>query len=188
MSKTSITLILLILFFIVLPVMYVIGQYNSIISAQESVMRSLSDIDTQLRRRTDLIPNLINSVKGYVDHEKGVIASVTQAREKMLGASTVGEKAAAEANLTRALGSFMVLVENYPDLKANTNFIQLQDELAGTENRIATARRDYNGAVEYYNFIIKRFPGYLFAKRFGFVAAEYFKTDEDSKAVPNVTF
>ena len=184
MKKMDICILVL----VVVSGLYVMGLYNGMVSGQEAVTRGMSDIDTQLRRRADLIPNLINTVKGYMDHEKAAIASVTQARERMLGATSVGEKAAAEANLTRALGSFMVVVENYPDLKANTNFIQLQDELAGTENRIATARRDYNKAVEDFNLRIKRFPGVWFAPRFGFTEAEYFKTDEESRAVPNVKF
>ena len=178
-----------ILVFFLVSGLGVMGLYNGMVSGQEGVTRGMADIDTQLRRRADLIPNLINTVKGYMDHEKAAIASVTQARENMLGAKTVGEKAAAEASLTRALGSFMLVVENYPDLKANTNFIQLQDELAGTENRIATARRDYNRAVENFNLKIKRFPGVFLAPIFGFTAeAEYFKTDEESRAVPNVKF
>ena len=188
MSKKVLIPVLAILILVVSPAMYLMGQFNGMVSGQEGVTRGMSDIDTQLRRRADLIPNLINTVKGYMDHEKTAIATVTQAREKMLGARTVGEKAAAEANLTRALGSFMVVVENYPNLKANTNFIQLQDELAGTENRIATARRDYNRAVQVFNLRIKRFPGVWFAPRFGFTEAEYFKTDEESRAVPNVKF
>ena len=188
MSKKSFITVVVILFLVALPPLYVMGLYNGMVSGQEGVTRGMADIDTQLRRRADLIPNLINTVKGYMDHEKAAIASVTQARENMLGAKTVGDKAAAAANLTRALGSFVGVVENYPDLKANTNFIQLQDELAGTENRIATARRDYNRAVEDFNLKIKRFPGVWFAPRFGFTEAEYFKTDEESRAVPNVKF
>ena len=188
MSKKSLITVLVILFLVAFPPLYVMGLYNGMVSGQEGVTRGMADIDTQLRRRADLIPNLINTVKGYMDHEKAAIASVTQARENMLGAKTVGDKAAAAANLTRALGAFMIVVENYPDLKANTNFIQLQDELAGTENRIATARRDYNRAVQEFNLRIKRFPGLFLAPMFGFAEAEYFKTDEESKAVPNVRF
>lgn len=165
-----------------------IGSYNSIVSAEEAVSSSYADIDTQLQRRSDLIPNLVNTVKGYMEHEQAAIDSVTESREKLAGANGLQETAEASAELTAAIDNLLVIVENYPDLKANENFIQLQDELAGTENRIATARRDYNDAVRYYNQKIKRIPGSIIASMFGFEQAEYFEASEGSKEVPNVQF
>ena len=163
-------------------------QYNAIINKQEMVSASYADIDAQLQRRSDLIPNLLNSVKGYMSHEQGIIDAITQSREKLSGATNVGELAQASGEMESALKNLMVVVEQYPDLKANTNFIQLQDELSGTENRIATARRDYNDAVRSFNAQIKRFPGSLLASYFGFNPATYFEASEVSQEVPNVSF
>ncbi len=165
-----------------------ITSYNGMVNASEKVDSASADIDTQLQRRADLIPNLVNSVKGYMDHETEVINSITESREKLLNAGTLEEKAEANDALTAALSNFNVIVENYPDLKANTNFIQLQDELAGTENRIATARRDYNDAVRSYNGIIKRIPGKFLAGLFGFEQASYFEAKAGSEEVPTVEF
>lgn len=165
-----------------------ITSYNGMVNASEKVDSASADIDTQLQRRADLIPNLVNSVKGYMDHETEVINSITESREKLLNAGTLEEKAEANDALTAALSNFNVIVENYPDLKANTNFIQLQDELAGTENRIASARRDYNDAVRSYNGIIKRIPGKFLAGLFGFEQASYFEAREGSEKVPTVEF
>lgn len=165
-----------------------ISTYNGLVTAQEKVDSSYSDIDTQLQRRADLIPNLINTVKGYMQHETDVIDSITESREKLLSANNIQEIAEASDELTAALSNLLVLVENYPDLKSNENFIQLQDELAGTENRIATARRDYNDAVRVYNTKIKRFPGMIFANMFGFEKAAYFEAKEGSAEVPSVEF
>lgn len=164
------------------------GTYNALVNASEKVDASYADIDTQLQRRSDLIPNLINTVKGYMAHEKEVIDSVTESREKLLGAKNIQEMADANEELSTALSNMLVLVENYPELKSNENFIQLQDELAGTENRIATARRDYNDAVREYNARTKRFPGVIFARLFGFDPAEYFEAAAGSTEVPNVQF
>ena len=124
------------------------GSYNGMVSKAEEVDNKFATIDAQLQRRADLIPNLVNTVKGYAAQEKEIIASVTEARAKLAGASTVEEKANADEELTSALNRLLVVVENYPELKSSQNFIQLSDELAGTENRIATARRDYNEAVK----------------------------------------
>ena len=123
------------------------STYNGLVTKSENVKEKESSIDVQLKRRADLIPNLINTVKGYMKHEQSVIDSVTSAREKMVNANNVGDKINANNELTTALNNLYVVVENYPDLKASSNFTQLQDELAGTENRIATARRDYNSVV-----------------------------------------
>lgn len=165
-----------------------IGGYNSIISASEEVENKFSTIDTQLQRRADLIPNLVNTVKGYANQEKEIINTVTTAREKLVGANSVTAKAEADQELTNALSRLLVVVENYPDLKSSQNFIQLSDELAGTENRIATARRDYNEAVKTYNLKIKKFPSNVMANMFGFGEKQYFEASEESKNVPNVQF
>ena len=165
-----------------------IGGYNSIIAASEEVEIKFSTIDTQLQRRADLIPNLVNTVKGYANQEKEIINTVTTAREKLVGANSVTAKAEADQELTNALSRLLVVVENYPELKSSQNFIQLSDELAGTENRIATARRDYNEAVKTYNLKIKKFPSNVMANMFGFGEKQYFEASEESKNVPNVQF
>ena len=165
-----------------------IGGYNSIISASEEVENKFSTIDTQLQRRADLIPNLVNTVKGYANQEKEIINTVTTAREKLVGANSVTAKAEADQELTNALSRLLVVVENYPELKSSQNFIQLSDELAGTENRIATARRVYNEAVKTYNLKIKKFPSNVMANMFGFGEKQYFEASEESKNVPNVQF
>jgi len=168
--------------------MMLISSYNGLVSKAEEVDSKFSAIDTQLQRRADLIPNLVNTVKGYASHEQSVIDSVTEARAKLSGATTVAEKAEADQELTSALNRLMVVVENYPDLKANENFTQLMDELAGTENRIATARKDYNDVVKVYNLKVKRFPGNIMAGMFGFDVKDYFEASEGSKEAPNVNF
>jgi len=168
--------------------LFCIGQYNGMVTKNETVDSKLGDLDTQLQRRSDLIPNLVNTVKGYTSHEDEVIDKITEARTKLTGAKTVEEKSAANDELTSALNSLMVVVENYPDLKASANFTQLQDELAGTENRIAVARKDYNDSVKSYNTAIKKFPGSMFAGMFGFEARPYFEASETAKEVPTVDF
>lgn len=187
MKKSSIVIIVVIAIIVILAIV-LIANYNSIISVSEEVDNKFSTIDTQLQRRADLIPNLVNTVKGYTQQEQSVIQSVTDARAKLAGASGVAEKAEANQELTSALNNLLVVVENYPDLKSSQNFIQLQDELAGTENRIATARKDYNDAVKEYNLKIKRFPTVIIAGMFGYGEKEYFEAEEGSEEVPNVQF
>lgn len=165
-----------------------VSANNNLVSMEAKVDAALANIDTYLQRRADLIPNLVSTVKGYAAHEQEVIDSVTQAREKLAGASTVEEKAAADSALTTALNNLLVVVENYPDLKASQNFTQLADELAGTENRIATARRDYNDAVQSYNTAIRKFPASLVAGLFGFSQRDYFQATDGAQNVPNVEF
>ncbi len=187
MKKSNILIISIIAVIVIIVVM-VIGKYNSILSQNEQVEASTSNLDVMLQRRADLIPNLVNVVKGYVSHEDEVINTVTEAREKLVNSNTVAEKSKANDELTSALNNLMVIVENYPDLKSSANFTQLSDELAGTENRIAVARRDCNTDIKNYNLSIKKFPGNLVAGIFGFNEKTYFETDESNKNVPEVNF
>lgn len=171
----------------VIAVLFV-TSYNSLVGLDEEVESKLSNISVQLERRADLIPNLINTVKGYMQHEQNVIDSVTNARQQLVNDNNVGEMAQANQELSSALSNLFVIVENYPDLKSNTNFIQLQDELAGTENRIAVARQDYNDAVKSYNKTRKSFPKNIIASMFGFDEKEYFEAKESANEVPDVSF
>ena len=173
---------------ILLLVVMFSSTYNGLVSKEEDVESKLADISVQLERRADLIPNLVSTVKGYASHEQSVIDSVTKARENLVNADEAEEMAEANQQLTTALNNLFVIVENYPELKSNTNFIQLQDELAGTENRIAVARSDYNDAVKDYNKTIKSFPKNILAGMFGFEKKEYFEAKESSNEVPNVSF
>ena len=187
MKKSNIGLISVIVIVIIIAAI-MIGGYNSMISKKENVESSLSDLDVMLQRRADLVPNLVNTVKGYTNHETEIINKITEARAKLINADSIEEKSNANNELTSSLNALMVVVENYPDLKSSENFIQLSDELAGTENRIAVARKDYNNAVKTWNTTIKRFPNNLLAVMFGFDQSEYFKADEKSIEVPNVSF
>jgi len=187
MKKSNIILIGIIVL-IVICIIGAISSYNGMITKQEEVDSALSNLDVMLQRRADLIPNIVNTVKGYASHETEAIAKVADARTKLLNADSVEEKSKANDELTSSLNALMVVVENYPDLKASQNFIQLSDELAGTENRIATARRDYNEVVKSFNLTIKKFPNSILAGMFGFEQAEYFEADESSLEVPNVSF
>ena len=186
--KRSYIVIIVIVLLILLIGGSLIGSYNSLVGLREEVNSQYSNVEVQLERRADLIPNLINTVKGYVKHEDEVIDKITSARENLLKASDISKKAEANEELTNAIDALMVVVENYPDLKANTNFINLQDELAGTENRIAVARRDYNETVKKYNGKIKKVPTNIIAGITGFKEMDYFEADESKKEVPNVEF
>ena len=167
---------------------WMVSGYNGLVTKAEAVDNAFSNIDTNLQRRADLIPNLVSTVKGYAAHEQEAIDSVTDARAKLAGAQTVEELANADSELTSALNRLMVVVENYPDLKASENFIQLSDELAGTENRIATARRDYNEVVQSYNSGIRKFPTNILAGLFGFSTKPYFEAADGADTVPEVNF
>lgn len=182
----SIALVVIILVIVIAIV--AISSYNGLVVKREEVDTQYANLDTVLQRRADLIPNLVNTVKGYVSHEESVIKDITDARAKLVNSSTASEQAEANAELTEKINALMVVVENYPDLKASTNFTQLSDELAGTENRISTARMDYNDAVKEYNTSIKKFPTSTFANMFGFEAATYFEATETGKEVPTVDF
>ncbi len=185
-KKTIIWIVVLAV--VLIAVFALVGSYNSLVSLREGVSGSLSNIDTQLQRRNDLIPNLVNTVKGYTTHESEVLGEVSEARTKLAGAATTEEMAAADAQLSSALSRLLMIVENYPDLKADTQFTALSDELAGTENRIAVARKDYNDAARSYNTKIQKFPTVILANLFGFDSVAYFEAEETASQVPQVQF
>ena len=187
MKKSSTILIIVIAVVVIIGGM-LIGSYNGLATKKENVSSQYSNLDVALQRRADLIPNLVNTVKGFTNHENDVIDKITQARANLAGAKSVQEKADANNELTNSLNGLLVVVENYPDLKSSANFTQLSDELAGTENRIAVARRDYNDAVKTYNNDVIKFPGSIIAGMFNFEKAEYFEADEGSKEAPVVNF
>ncbi len=187
MKKSTIAIIVVVVILIAI-IAGLVSSYNGVVSLSEEVDNKFATIDTMLQRRADLIPNLVNTVKGYTNQEQAVIDSVTDARAKLAGANSVGEKANADQELSTALSNLLVVVENYPDLKSSQNFINLSDELAGTENRIATARKDYNDAVREYNTKIKRFPTNIVSGMFGYGEREYFQASEGSEEVPTVDF
>jgi len=164
------------------------STYNSLVGKQQAVKNEFSNVDVQLQRRADLIPNLVSTVKGYTQHEEKVFSEIADARSRLLNAKTVDEKSEANAQVSSALGRLLVLAENYPNLKADQQFLKLQDELAGTENRIAVARRDYNTKVLDYNTSRQRFPTVIFASLLGFQSAEEFKADPGSRDAPKVDF
>ena len=159
--------------------------YNRFVTFVNRVKEAWADIDVQLKRRYDLIPNLVASVKGYAAHEAGTLQKVTDARTKAMGANTVAEHAEAENVLTGALKSLFAVSEAYPDLKANTNFIELQRELSDTENKIQAARRFYNGVVQELSVALESFPSNLIGKAFGFMARDYFELGEGEQAAKN---
>ena len=187
MSKSTIILIAVIAV-VGMFGMTLMSSYNGLVAAQEQVNGKWSQIDTMLQRRADLIPNLVNTVKGFAAQEKSVIDSVANARAKLAGAQGPAARGEANNELSGALSRLLVVVENYPQLKSDKTFAGLMDELAGTENRISVARRDYNDAVQSFNTRIKTFPTSIIAGMFGFSAKEYFRVEEGAKQVPAVKF
>jgi len=181
-------LVILLILALVLGSAYV-GLFNQMVTKREAVNAAWSQVDVVLQRRADLIPNLVETVKGYAVQEQVVYGEIARARSALLGASTPAEKIAANGQLDSALGRLLVIVENYPQLKSNENFMRLQDELAGTENRIAIERRNYNQVVQDYNTYISLFPNSLVASMAGFTRNDaYFKTEPGARQAPKVNF
>ena len=166
-----------------------ISVYNSIVTKNETITAKWAQVENQLQRRNDLIPNLVNTVKGYAAHEKTVFEDVASARSQWAKAASLDDKVKAAGTMDSAISRLLLVVENYPTLKADQTFLSLQDELAGTENRIAVERMRYNEAVRDYNITIRMVPGNIIAGMFGYKpAAEYFKAEEKAKSAPKVEF
>jgi LemA protein len=185
------TSILIVLAVIVVLVLWAITTYNGLVTMRQRVNEAFADVDVQLRQRHDLIPNLVETVKGYAAHERGTLDEVVKARNAAVAAQGPAQQAAAENMLSGALRQLFALAESYPDLKASTNFQQLQAELSDIENKIAAARRFFNNAVQEYNTAIQRFPAALFASSFGFASKDFFDLGDDRKVVteaPQVKF
>jgi len=186
--KTILIVVAILVLLVLIPFFYLKGTYNSLVTMDEGVKAAWAQVENQLQRRYDLIPNYVETVKGYAAHEKDVFLRVTEARSKVAGAGSIQDKIEANNQLSSALSRLLVVVERYPDLKANANFIRLQDELAGTENRIAVERRRYNETVKNYNITIRRFPTNLLAGMFGFAQAAFFEVPKERQEAPKVQF
>lgn len=180
--------LIIIIAIVVILGMTLAGSYNNLASMDEGVNNAWAQVENVLKRRADLIPNLVNTVQGYASHEEEVLMQVTNARAGLTDASTPGEYAEANAELDSAMRSLNIVVENYPDLKANQNFLELQAELSGTENRISTERMRYNDAVRELNTAIRRFPTNIIAGIFNYESREYFEIDAQDAEVPEVNF
>ncbi len=174
---------------VVLLLLYLIAAYNGLVSKRINVQNGWSQIDVVLKRRHDLIPNLVETVKGYAAHERQTLENVTKARQQAVSAQGVAQQTAAENMLTSALRQLFAVAEAYPDLKANTNFLQLQGELANTENQIASGRQDYNNTVTQYNTAVQQFPSNIVAGLFAFQKAEFYTVEDPAhRQVPQVKF
>jgi LemA protein len=181
-------LAIVIVVILLLVIVYLIAAYNGLIRRRNQIENAWSQIDVQLKRRHDLIPNLVETVKGYAAHEKSTLDAVIQARNAAVAAPTPGATAVAEGQLTGALRQLFALGEAYPDLKANQNFLALQEELSATEGRVAYARQFYNDSVLEYNNKLQQFPTVYYAKILNFERREYFETDEAARETPAVDF
>ena len=187
MKKLLIPIIIIVVIIAVIAGIFM-TSYNGFVDKEENVNNAYAQVENQLQRRMDLIPNLVNTVKGFASHEQEVLGNIADARSKLAGAGTPEEQATANDELSGALSRLLVVVENYPDLKADANFRQLMDELAGTENRLSVARQDYNTVVSDYNKKVKRMPGSIVASMFGFDEKEYFQAAEGAEEAPVVDF
>jgi len=185
---TSVIIIIVICGLLLLLAGYVIGIYNKLVNARNKVNNQFSQIDVQLKRRNDLIPNLVETVKGYAKHEEGTFKAVVEARNKAVNAGSVNEKINAEGELTGALNKLFALTEAYPELKANENFMSLQSDLKDTEDKITYARQFYNDSAMTFNNLAEMFPSNIVAKMFGFKNFDFFKANEEEKKAPKVKF
>lgn len=181
----GILILVAILAVIIFPI---IGSYNNLVTLEQKVKLAEGDIDTQLQRRSDLIPNLVATVKGYAAQEKDIFTEIANARSKLAGAQNVTEQANADGQLTSALSRLLVIVENYPELKSSKNFEDLTNALESAENRISRVRQLYNESVDVYNTKVRRFPGSIVAGLFGFNERPYYKASEGAREVPKVEF
>ncbi len=180
---------ILFLVVVVVVVLSVIGVFNALVGLRNQVKNAWSQIDVQLKRRHDLIPNLIETASGYMHHERDTLENITKARSNAMGAKSVGDKAKAEGALSGAMSKFFLVVENYPDLKANQNFLALQEELTSTENKIAFSRQNYNDQVLFFNNKIQMFPSNIIAGMFAFKSQDFFEVEgQEERAVPKVDF
>lgn len=191
MKKIILSAIIVVFLVIIFAVLGFVGTYNSLQVADETINSNWAQVENQLKRRNDLIPNLVSTVKGYAAHEKEVFTNIAEARSKLSGAMSSNDvKAVSQSSgeLNSALSRLLLVVERYPELKADKSFLALQDELAGTENRLAVARKDYNDSVKALNARIRTFPTSIIASISGIKAREYFEIDEGEKATPKVEF
>lgn len=186
--STSSVIIIIVVGILALLVFYVIGVYNKLVNARNKVDNQFSQVDVQLKRRADLIPNLVETVKGYTKHENSTFKEVVEARNKAVSATTVNEKVEANNQLTGALNKLFALAESYPELKANENFLSLQTDLKDAEDKITYARQFFNDSAMSFNNLVGMFPSNIVANMFGFKKFDYFKIDEEEKAVPKVKF
>ena len=183
------TVLIILIVLIAVAILVTISMYNSLIRLRNQVKNAWSQIDVQLKRRHDLIPNLIETVKGYMTHERETLQNITNARSQAMNAKGVSDRAKAEGELDGAMSKFFLVVENYPDLKANQNFLALQEELTSTENKISFARQNYNDQVLFYNNKIQMFPTNILAGMFNFKEETFFQVEDKSdREVPKVSF
>lgn len=188
MMSTGTVILIVIVGIIILLAFYIIGIYNKLVNSRNKVDNQFSQIDIQLKRRADLIPNLVETVKGYAKHEEGTLTAVIEARNKAVGATSINDKIDANNQLTGALNKLFALSEAYPDLKANENFISLQNDLKDTEDKITYARQFYNDSAMSFNNLVEMFPSNMVASLFKFKKFEYFKIEEKEKETPKVKF
>jgi len=184
----KVLIVIIPVFIILVCIMWYINTRNAIVRLDETINQTEAEIDNQLQRRSDLIPNFVNTVRGYAAHEQQVFGDIAEARTRLAGARTIEEKSESYNEMQSALSRLLVIVEQYPDLKANQNFMALQDELAGTENRIGVARRRYNESVASFNVKIRMFPSSIVAGHMGFSQRAYFEIAENARQVPVVSF
>lgn len=187
-NKSTILTIIIVAVLVIIFGLWFVGTRNRLVRLDESIDAAWSEIDNQLQRRSDLIPNLVATVKGYAQQEEEIFTRIAEARSALIGSQTIEGKAQAYDEMESALSRLLMIVENYPALKSNENFIRLQDELAGTENRIAVARKRYNDSVRTFNTRIRTFPASSIANRLGFEKRDYFEISESARENPEVNF